>query len=294
VSKDLVASGGVSRFEALGLHIVRSPAVIAAPWPAGAERFPVLLFSPGNGTNVEFYDAFANDLASHGYVVVAINHPYDVAAVKLSDGRVARFVEGPAQQSERPSWTAARIAVRTADLLTVLNRLSGRGSAIPGIPSERLDLTRVGAFGHSLGGITAAQACLAEVRVRSCANLDGLQRGGPWSATAQIQPTVQPFLFLTKEQRLSEPVVEALKKGPGASYWVIIDGASHQSFSDAPLLQPGSPKTHAEAIARAGRVRRALQAFFDRSLRGSLGPFLDNQRPETGVEVRTFPPKASP
>lgn len=64
--------------------------------------FPVLIFSPGNGTNIEFYTSLASEIASHRYIVIGVNHPYDLPAVELARGR---------------------IEVRTADLLFVLDQV---------------------------------------------------------------------------------------------------------------------------------------------------------------------------
>jgi predicted dienelactone hydrolase len=59
VAADLVASGEVAALEAAGLRYMRTTAQPGAPVAAGAERYPVLILSPGNATNVEFYAALA-------------------------------------------------------------------------------------------------------------------------------------------------------------------------------------------------------------------------------------------
>ncbi len=53
----------------------------------GGGRFPVVLFSPGSGGARTQNTAWAEELASHGYLVAALDHPYDSAAVVLTDGR---------------------------------------------------------------------------------------------------------------------------------------------------------------------------------------------------------------
>jgi predicted dienelactone hydrolase len=74
VAPTLAASGEVSALEVWGLRHIRSVERLNAVPAEGP--FPVLLLSPGNGTNVEFYAALAGELASQGYVVVGLNHPY--------------------------------------------------------------------------------------------------------------------------------------------------------------------------------------------------------------------------
>ena len=54
-------------------------------------HYPVIILSPGNGTNIEFYASLASEIASHGYIVAGLNHPYDVPAVELSNGDIAPY-----------------------------------------------------------------------------------------------------------------------------------------------------------------------------------------------------------
>ena len=50
----------------------------------------MVLFSPGLAGVRSQNTAWAQELASHGYVVVALDHPYDSAAL-LADGRAPRL-----------------------------------------------------------------------------------------------------------------------------------------------------------------------------------------------------------
>ena len=89
VSKTLSQSGDVSKFEVVGMGFVPSRERLNARLSDAQATWPVVLMSPGNGTNVEFYDSIAADLASHGFVVIGLNHPYDAASVMLSTGKPA-------------------------------------------------------------------------------------------------------------------------------------------------------------------------------------------------------------
>ena len=84
--------------------------------PAKSLRpYPILILSPGKGTNVEFYNSLASEIASHGYIVVGLNHPYDVAAVELSDHRIAAFYrdQEALDRSANQAFVTERIKVRT-------------------------------------------------------------------------------------------------------------------------------------------------------------------------------------
>lgn len=91
----LVARGVADHLGVPGLLLdevprARTHAVPGAAVAAGGERFPLVLFSPGLGGVRTQNTAWAEELASRGYVVAAVDHPYDSAAVVLADGRVIR------------------------------------------------------------------------------------------------------------------------------------------------------------------------------------------------------------
>src|SRR4051794_39536449 len=70
---------------ALGLPSARVHARRGAR--ARVARLPVVLFSPGAGTARDLYQGLAEDLASHGYLVVAVDHTGETP-VQFPDGHV--------------------------------------------------------------------------------------------------------------------------------------------------------------------------------------------------------------
>ncbi len=274
ISRSLAASGQVSRFAAFGLGLIRTADRENAQLSDRAGRYPVVILSPGNGVNVEFYAGLADDLASNGFVVVGIDHPYDVAAAPLSDGSVAVFREGPTDLKERQAWVDQRVAVRAQDILFVKRELEKQngsgGSALAG----RLDMTRVGVMGHSLGGIAAAQACMRDPGIRSFLNLDGLQRGGPFSTTADPEPPSQPFMMITKDLSMSPAIMDLFTHMDAGSYRVVVAGAAHASFTDVPVLMPKILPIPRRADRILSIVRKYARAFFTQTLVGGPSPLL--------------------
>jgi len=67
-------------------NVIETHSFEDVPLPAGKETFPILFFSPGMGLPVCSYSAQLENLASHGYVEVALEHPFDTALVVLPDG----------------------------------------------------------------------------------------------------------------------------------------------------------------------------------------------------------------
>lgn len=263
IADGLVASGELDRLQAWGLRFVRAHGRADEAVAATPGAFPVILLSPGGATNVEFYASFAEDLASLGYVVVGLNHPYDVAAVALHDGTVATYTR---PDPPRPDYVESRVAARVADTLFALDRLTELNAG-EGPLSGRLDLGQVGMLGHSLGGIAAAQACVADPRLKACLNLDGVQGGGPFSVRPGGPVPTQPFRFITKEPTLAPAIEQLFTYHPSAER-IVVPGAAHGDFSDGPLFEPTANPFNRPIERTNATIRAAIREFFQRTLQG--------------------------
>jgi hypothetical protein len=290
VSRALIESGEVAQWEVMGLRFIRSRNLSNATLANNELSYPVIILSPGNGTNIEFYTILASEIASHGYVVVGLNHPYDVAAVELSNGEVAPYDKGQwsLEPAAHQAYIAERIKVRTADILFALDQLESLNSKADSPFAGRLDLDAMAVTGHSLGGITASEACKADSRFRACLNFDGLQKGGPFSMEASAIPPTQPFLFLTKEAHLHPKLIESFES-TRESYWVVIHGASHQSFTDGPMLQPSIIPGSNDADEIMRLIQKYTMAFLDQTLKGELADLLAKTVNQPNVSVEVFP-----
>ncbi|KAH8892644.1 alpha/beta-hydrolase [Thozetella sp. PMI_491] len=204
--------------------------------------YPVVLFSPGSGNSRLLYGGIARDLASYGYAVISIDHPYDPPVVEFLDGTV---IYGGNIPDNNATAVEASVQVRMEDvffLLQTLRRLQsnppgGKNTATPHIPVSRLDLNRVAMAGHSIGGSTAAAAMLSEPgRIRAGIDLDG-----------QISHPVldigldQPFMLVGRPNHTAEdPTWDAFWKQlsmRGAPRALLaVNGTQHGSFTDVPTL----------------------------------------------------------
>ncbi len=290
VADELVNSGEVAPWQVLGLRWVRTNSQLDAQPVRDQGSFPVVILAPGNGTNVEFYSALAGEIASHGYIVVGLNHPYDVAAVERSDGTVAPYdkEQWSMDAAAHQRYITERHPVKVTDMLFVLDQLtilnSDESSPLAGI----LDLNSIAAAGHSLGGIVASDACKADARFKACINFDGLQRGGPFSMEETVVPPTQPFLFLTKESQLPPKLIQSFESAT-ESYWVVVHGATHDSFTDGPSLEPSLLPMPNEADAYMDRIQNYTLAFLDDALKGQSTTLLSKPMEKDDVSVRIFP-----
>jgi len=292
VSKTLLQSGEVEWWEVFGLRFIRSEIPLDAKpiQGQGQNSFPVVLLSPGNGTNIEFYTSLASEIASHGYIVVGMNHPHDVPAVELSNGEIAAYDASQwlLDANAHQAYTAERIKVRTADVLFVLDQLEIINSDVNSLFAGILDLDSVAVAGHSLGGITASDACKADPRFKACVNFDGLLNGGPFSTDPSAIPPEQPFLFITKESQLHPKLIESFESTT-ESYWVVIHGASHDSFTDGPLLQPRLLPIPNQADQFMSLTQKYTLAFLDQTLKGQTSSLLSKVVDQEDVSVKIFP-----
>src|SRR4051794_30503701 len=194
--------------------------------PARSGRHPVVLVTPGVGLVRSSLTLVAEDLAAHGYVALAIDHPGDAAAVELPGGRIRPIDEG--FLAGLPDVTQAARA-RIADVRFVLDRLGGLDRA--GLLRHRLDRSRIAMVGHSLGGSIAANVMLADRRVDVGVNYDG----DYFLAAAQRAPK-RPLMTMTGGADDNQRAFFA-RQGPGGSL-VTLAGAEHESFTDLSYLGP--------------------------------------------------------
>jgi dienelactone hydrolase len=300
--------------------LVRTHAYVNAPI-ATAAAYPVLLFSPSwNG--LQNQNTFqVEELASHGFVVVGINHPYGSYATVFRDGSVIRnnrqnWLDFSSEAGFRQSleWVEQQLRVRAADAVFVLNWLSRLQENRPqGILAGRVDLNRVGIFGCSFGGAVALEACFLDRRFKAALNMDGLLFGesaahgieqpslimnsdDPPLAPADLtSPHIPTRLWATVFDQDIKSVQRTLRTGGG--YDMTIAGASHANYSDTPLYSIWKRFSGAGPID----VRRAMKiidryslAFFDKHLNRSRQPLLDGPSPDyPEVRFKAYPKNGS-
>ena len=291
------------------------------------KKSPVLIFSPGGGMPREVYAAQFEDLASHGYVVAAISHPYDAIVTIFPDGRqigysdkrwpVTPSVEGEANLNQL-EWHANDIRF-VLDELTRANLTNG--SVLPF--AGHLDLSRVGAFGHSFGGMAAAHACQLDRRFKACLNEDGVVAKRPLFLDAHGWAMDQAFMLilhdpptrpLTDEQvaqtKMPRQDIEALVKRLVADQEAALrntgrgshrvrlrsEKVSHMDFSDLPLLGAHDRSEAERRAAILATVRSYVLAFFDQYLRGLNSELLIETAPtnEFVDTIETFQPAKFP
>jgi pimeloyl-ACP methyl ester carboxylesterase len=208
--------------------------------------YPVVIMRAGASLEVWNYSTLAEDLASHGYVVVGIDAPYRAFVVAFPDGRVIKRLpeNNPELCIGRVGEEQARCVNRiltawTSDIGYVLDRLGQLNTSDPsGKFIGRLDMTRVGVFGHSFGGAQAAQFCSQDSRCKAGIDVDGSLHGSVIDTGIPI-----PFMFLlsgegdfssSAEVRQVEADIKSVYDHlpPNGRLRISIRGTNHFTFSD--------------------------------------------------------------
>ncbi|MDT0466629.1 alpha/beta hydrolase [Streptomyces gibsoniae] len=274
--------------------------------PAQAVRRPVVLYSPGGGDPRTLGTYIAEELASRGYVVVAIDHPGDAAAVEFPittsyRHKLVRTTEFRANPWTQPDVYRTLIAARLADTRFVMDQLEllarghnpdAAGHPIPRHLPQALDLARVGMYGHSAGGTAAAEAAYDDRRIRAVVNMEGYldyppdQRGRPGPLFPVVQHGLDRPMLLLGTDGFRDANIDrswsAMLAHPGqrtrrrqiddAMHWVFSDFAAMVPQLQADGLMTAEGRDQMVGAIDPGRsvpaVRSDVLRFFERTLPG--------------------------
>ena len=277
------------------LSHVRTFSVENADLSAQQQAYPVVLLRAGLAGLVTGNSSLAEDLASHGYIVVGFDAPYRSTVVVFPDGRVIqRAAEENAdllRGAEQEQLATRLVQAWTSDMSFVVDQLERLNSSNSSEKFyHRLDLHKLGVFGHSLGGATALEFCLDDPRCKAGIDIDG----APLVKVANISPT-KPFMFLmvdhdkdsdTESHQIMSNIKSVYDRlPPQGRVGIMIRGANHFGFSDDGALLKAPLVTRMLGIfgilPLSGRRQLAItsyciRTFFDIYLKGStelkLGP----------------------
>jgi predicted dienelactone hydrolase len=265
---------------------------INAPAQRHRGGWPVVLYSPGAGDPREFTTSLVEDLASHGYVVAAIDHVHDSGPVELPDGRVETSALPDFTDDNTAQLSAKEIGSRVADTSFILDRFTaldrGRNPdhehrALPRGLHGALDLDHVGMFGHSDGGSTTGQAMHVDPRIKAGFDMDGTF----WTPQARAGSD-RPLLMFGSQHLTpveAQSWAELRKNQTGPALQLSLTGSLHPTFTDfaalIPQVAPVLKLNPADLIGtinglRAVTVERTyLNAWFDTYLRHHHSRLLD-------------------
>jgi predicted dienelactone hydrolase len=266
-------------------------------------QFPVILYSPSSCI-VENTTLF-QELASHGYIVFSVCHPYwnafyydEQAQVKPLDAdnihykslwgeenlsEVIKTKEEITNAKDLQSKQAAQqllnkympeevadIRLWAGDISFILDQIEGQaltGEAI----FDNIDTSKVGAIGFSKGGATAGQICVTDNRCKAGINLSGFMFGD-----AVDKPFTRPFMIMESIEPSCpecDPICDLFYVNSlNAAYMVRINGARHGNFTDFSLKGSIGPINGKRFLKIQNDY---VLAFFNQYLKGESSNLLD-------------------
>ncbi|KAI1763299.1 hypothetical protein GGR53DRAFT_521070 [Hypoxylon sp. FL1150] len=244
--------------------------------------FPTILHGPGGGgTPVEGSTILLSELASHGYAVIGLDHPYEQSFIRYPNGTGVVGVDIPDDVTAE-SLYELRLEDNAVFFDLHLSKLVGE-LKLP------LSASRLGAFGLSEGGVAALGTGQDNSHVASALNLDGTVIGDLAlnSSAADVRKPV--FLLGNGNHTGNEdgghytwatfPLWQSAYQRK-----LLIKGMTHLDFCDSAFWKTledgaggGGPIDGFEQI----RILNAyVRAFFDLTLLGRNLPILDEPSPE--------------
>jgi alpha-beta hydrolase superfamily lysophospholipase len=239
--------------------------------PLSGRQFPVVLLSHGwQGTRTE-YTSLAEDLASHGFAVFGIDHPY-MGRIALSNGQVTESTEDQfANQSEIREYYGQDVEF-VIDQIMKLNV----GDPVRTF-TGKLEVSKIGAIGHSSGFVAAATACMSDQRIAACANVDA-----PGYSASDLRALRQPLLWL-RLNRAGPLLAEFLKDRSEPSYELLFKSANHSSVEDWDYIEAESDQQRDSAAEQLRILRKYLAAFFSEYLQGHEQTLLKKESSSSDV-----------
>lgn len=281
--------------------------------PIVNKKWPVVIFSPGGSVPRNFGTVLVEELASQGYVVVTVDHPYDASVVEFPGGRIVTE-KLPAHS---PETILKIIDVRVKDIHFVVDQLASiqkgknpdhQKRKLPSGLHKSLDLTHMGIFGHSAGGATAAQTMYEDHRIDAGIDMDGTMGYMPDYPLPVAQNGLKrPFMLMHAGYTKDGKVDSHLTTKDRNSFWkntsgwkldLAIPKGGHFTFTDSQVLSPQldtkvtvSSKVMEKSIGTVApdqviaAQRAYITAFFNLHLKDVPSPLLKSPSPYKDVDV---------
>lgn len=260
IKEDLSKMTNIPTEQLTYLNSFKSHSFENAPIALDQPIYPIIIFSPGWGAPTNLYSSLLEDLASHGYIVVGINYPYVTNPVVFPDGRIIRGIKQSQDPQEKKSMSKKEMETWIQDIDFVIDELS-RISLSNNIFKDKLNIKRIGIFGHSFGGSVAVETCRNNKRCVAGSDIEG--------KLYNDEPLEKPFMFIAAPhaQEVLQPIKDLSIKSKDSKY-IELDGSNHGSFTDLYLIAPFKKDALPALDVTQGiqATRKLLLDFFNKYL----------------------------
>ncbi|KAI1854039.1 hypothetical protein JX265_003637 [Neoarthrinium moseri] len=242
--------------------------------------FPTLVFGPGGaGPPTEVFTIILSDLASHGYTVFGLDHPYEQPFVRFPNG-TGIYGLPVISVGFTPEFVTALHNIRVNETIAFINN-------IPDISRElgsSVNTTHIGTFGTSLGGSAALGALLKDPRIKSGINVDGTFWGDLRANDSSVDAARPVFLFGNTGHFGSNrsDITWATFPAAQTGWWrqLNVNGSFHHDFSDRTFWKEvfgiqQSTLGPINGYRMINITRTFIRAFFDYTLLGKPQSIFD-------------------
>jgi len=251
--------------------LVKTHSYLNAPLSQVEPDYPVLIFSHGYGGLIMQNTALMEELASNGYIVFSIGHSYEAAVTSFPDGSVI-------YEASEQMYTdlSSSLQIWANDTLFLLDQLEiADNPNIPSLLHSGMDLTQVGAFGHSFGGTTAEEVALTDSRIDV-----GISFDSPHGEKASIMNMTKPFMLLFGPDFGNPELNDSVYLNSNSTcYGLYVNGTRHHNFADvnlwSPLLQSFGLLGSIDGQRMLQILNNYVLAFFDEHLKNLESSLLD-------------------
>ncbi|MBL6991435.1 MAG: hypothetical protein ISR65_16750 [Bacteriovoracaceae bacterium] len=215
-------------------------------------QYPLIIFSPGLGISSLFYTATLEEIASHGYIIAAISHPYISGEVYIPDTQcVVSMPPLPTDRWELLELLGNMIHENLKDidyLLEVISQMSHGNSFL----NQKVDLSKLILMGHSGGGMTATMYCSKpQADCFAAINFDGgslqgqgVEVPGAWPSSNKVG---LPFLKFHSASFPGQDNIPYERMGK-KQHVIDVRRIDHKTFSDMAFFPGFIPKTNFELL----------------------------------------------
>lgn len=265
--------------------------------------YPVVIFSHGICYATHGYTSFFEELASHGFIVVAPNHTYSADPVEFTDGRITELVLlkkdiDPFKAYQDKDLMDREYQIWLDDITFILDEIERINKHDQhGILNHKLDVNKIGVMGHSFGASTVVSTWKQDPRCKALISMDGFvtMRGTNQDcydkplmimnpAGQKIDPTTAQaggFDMTAIIEKAKKEAQQLCSQTSGTAYEIRFDG-HHLTFSDYFMLT-GSSQRHDHEMKNLELIKALSVGFFKKHLcneSNSLDDVLQNSSVE--------------
>jgi len=237
-------AGGVPEFLPGHLNYIFTNSVKNAPSIKSQNIYPVLIFSHGITGSRHLHQTLFEHLASHGYVIVALDHSYDANLTIFPDSSIADYRSDITGHPDSLSIRKMQMKTRSSDISFIIDQLEKVHSGeISSQLKHQLDLNKIAVGGHSYGGATALTSSALDSRIQACIGLDPWVSPVPKSVlhsglTVPQLHIIRPSWANSDYPDNYKSLDTILSSSSSQINRFILEDSEHLDYSDIPLFSP--------------------------------------------------------